>query len=164
MKQGDLFKTVCEKSNDTLDSGVNSTVITSTDATGQTRIDAVMCNVCDTVQPVANFNVLATGEIKRKCRSCKSGQQKVVRKLKKENEYPDKDYCCPICERNMDEIGKYGQPILSTWVLDHCHDTDTFRGWLCSNCNTGLGGFKDDYSKISRAYDYLIRHRMKHGL
>jgi len=29
-------------------------------------------------------------------------------------------------------------------VLDHCHDTDTFRGYICKHCNDGLGGFKDD--------------------
>ena len=133
-------------------------MITSLDETGQTRIDAVTCNVCDTMQPIANFQVLVSGEIKRKCRSCKSGQDKVVQRLRKENKPPPDDYCCPICERDMKEISKYGQPMLSKWVLDHCHDTNTFRGWLCGNCNTGLGGFKDDKDKVLRAYNYLKGH------
>tara|TARA_B110000503_G_scaffold38093_1_gene62502 strand:- start:13051 stop:13461 length:411 start_codon:yes stop_codon:yes gene_type:complete len=128
------------------------------DETGQTRIDAVTCNVCDVLQPIAKFTVLTSGEVKRKCRSCKSGQEKVVQRLRKENLYPPDDYCCPICDRDMNEIGKYGQPMLSKWVLDHCHDTNTFRGWLCGNCNTGLGGFKDDSVKVERAYKYLKGH------
>jgi len=133
-------------------------VITSLDETGQTLIEAVTCNVCDVMQPIANYRVLISGEIKRKCRSCKSGQDKVVQRLRKENPYPPEDYCCPICERDIKEVGKYGQPMLSKWVLDHCHDTDTFRGWLCGNCNTGLGGFKDDKDKVLRAYNYLKGH------
>ena len=110
------------------------------------------------MQPIANYKVLISGEIKRKCRSCKSGQEKVVQRLRKENLYPPDDYCCPICERDIKEIGKYGQPRLQRWVLDHCHDTNTFRGWLCGNCNTGLGGFKDDSVKVLRAYNYLKGH------
>jgi len=133
-------------------------VITSLDETGQTLIEAVTCNVCDVMQPIANFSVIPSGEIKRKCKSCKNGQSKVVKRLRKENKPPADDYCCPICERDMKEISKYGQPMLSRWVLDHCHDTNTFRGWLCGNCNTGLGGFKDDKDKVLRAYNYLKGH------
>ena len=129
------------------------------DETGQTLIEAVTCNVCDVMQPLTNFAVMQSGEIKRKCKSCKSGQKRVVKKLRKENPYPAEDYCCPICDRDIKEIGKYGQPMLQRWVLDHCHETDTFRGWLCGNCNTGLGGFKDDKDKVLRAYEYLKGHK-----
>ena len=50
---------------------------------------------------------------------------------------------------------------MQTWVLDHCHDTETFRGWVCSNCNTGLGAFKDDVEKITKAKNYLEDHIQK---
>ena len=158
MIQEDLFSHACIELKDTSSSDANLTVITSMDETGQTLIEAVTCNVCDVMQPVANFAVMPSGEIKRKCKSCKSGQKRVVKKLRSENPYPSDDYCCPICERDMKEISKYGQPMLSKWVLDHCHETNTFRGWLCSNCNTGLGGFKDDKDKVLRAYEYLKGH------
>ena len=46
-----------------------------------------------------------------------------------------------------------------TWVLDHCHDTNTFRGYICQNCNTGLGGFRDDLTIIERAVIYLKKHK-----
>jgi len=44
MKQGELFKDVCEMSNNTLSSDVDSTVNTSTESIGQTHTKT--CNVC----------------------------------------------------------------------------------------------------------------------
>jgi|TARA_R110000796_G_scaffold162226_1_gene278969 hypothetical protein len=119
------------------------------------------CNNCGVVQPVQNFQHMPSGEIKRKCRTCARDQSRLVKHLKKFNAYPDKDYACPICERKLKEIAKKGQERLQAWVLDHCHDTETFRGWLCFNCNTGLGAFKDDLHKVRKAVEYLEKHEEK---
>ncbi len=75
------------------------------------------------------------------------------------NVYPSEDYSCPICERKLKEVSKKGQKHLKSWVLDHCHDTETFRGWICGNCNTGLGALKDDIVRVSNALKYLKKHR-----
>jgi Recombination endonuclease VII len=40
-------------------------------------------------------------------------------------------------------------------VLDHCHKTGTFRGWICRQCNIGLGQFGDDPNTLIRASEYL---------
>ena len=39
--------------------------------------------------------------------------------------------------------------------VDHCHSTNTVRGALCNNCNTGLGMFKDDQQLLKTAIYYL---------
>lgn len=39
--------------------------------------------------------------------------------------------------------------------LDHCHATNTFRGWLCKRCNTGLGLLGDDLESVLKAVKYL---------
>ena len=76
-----------------------------------------------------------------------------------DNPYPDADYTCPICDRHLDEISEHGQRKMQTWVLDHCHDTETFRGWLCFHCNSGLGQFKDSLDRIKSAVKYLEAHQ-----
>ena len=56
--------------------------------------------------------------------------------------------CCECC----------GKP----WVdrvlhIDHCHNTGIFRGWLCVNCNMGIGQLNDSIGGLARAIEYLKR-------
>jgi Recombination endonuclease VII len=41
--------------------------------------------------------------------------------------------------------------------LDHCHDSNRFRGWLCSACNLGIGKLGDTIESVERALTYLRR-------
>jgi hypothetical protein len=43
--------------------------------------------------------------------------------------------------------------------VDHCHSTGKFRGFLCPNCNSALGLFKDKPELLIRAADYLNTFR-----
>lgn len=40
---------------------------------------------------------------------------------------------------------------------DHDHTTNRFRGWLCSSCNTSIGGLGDTQEGLLKALDYLRR-------
>lgn len=51
---------------------------------------------------------------------------------------------CGICRKPMTRP-----------VLDHCHDTMIVRGLLCSNCNIGLGQFKDSIEILTSAMNYI---------
>ena len=129
--------------------------------------DGLVCIKCDIRQPIANFQQMSytkTGdaEIKRTCKSCQKGHRKVIASLRKENVYPQEaSYGCPICKRTIDEVNKYNQKLLGTWVLDHCHDTNTFRGYICKHCNDGLGGFRDKLKTVKNAVKYLEQHMEK---
>jgi hypothetical protein len=121
--------------------------------------DGIVCKKCGIRQPPENFQHMESGEIKRKCRSCQKRQNKTVARLKREIPAPDSDYRCPICVQSLQEISSHGQKKLQQWVLDHCHETDTFRGWICFNCNSGLGSFSDDIEVTKRAVLYLEAHK-----
>ena len=54
---------------------------------------------------------------------------------------------CAICGKPP--TGKHA------FHVDHCHDTGDIRGLLCSTCNTGIGGLKDDPNLLRAAIAYL---------
>lgn len=43
-------------------------------------------------------------------------------------------------------------------AVDHCHTTGVVRGLLCTNCNVGLGCFKDSPELMMKAIEYLDRN------
>ena len=98
-----------------------------------------------------------TGEVKRTCKSCDKHNKRTLQGLKRIVEYPSDDYSCPICERTMQDFKRFNQKKLKTWVLDHCHHTGKFRGWICHHCNTGIGALKDDPVRVKKALEYLNR-------
>jgi len=56
---------------------------------------------------------------------------------------------CTICEIKIDLNG--GKHI----HIDHCHETNRFRGILCIGCNTSLGKFGESPERLERAAAYL---------
>lgn len=95
------------------------------------------------------------------CPSCLSSYKKVLFALKKDRPAPT-DHACECCGKVEDELAvhysKLGNP-MSVWRLDHCHATGQFRGWLCSNCNIGLGRFYDDPDLLMKAISYIQKDR-----
>lgn len=56
---------------------------------------------------------------------------------------------CAICK----------DPLLINDVnMDHCHESNRWRGSLCRNCNLGLGYFKDNVESMQNAIDYVNTH------
>ena len=43
--------------------------------------------------------------------------------------------------------------------FDHCHNEQTFRGWICDGCNLALGHAKDSPERLRKLADYLERSR-----
>lgn len=51
---------------------------------------------------------------------------------------------CQICNTKCKKL-----------AIDHCHKTNKIRGMLCTNCNNGLGRFKDNIKLLENAIIYL---------
>jgi hypothetical protein len=58
---------------------------------------------------------------------------------------------CGICG-TREWQGRHGRP-----HVDHDHATGAVRGILCSECNIGLGKFRDDPATLERAIVYLLK-------
>lgn len=59
---------------------------------------------------------------------------------------------CAICEVENCLTGR-------ALAVDHCHDTGKIRGLLCSNCNIGLGNFKDSLELLKKSVQYLSKFK-----
>ena len=61
---------------------------------------------------------------------------------------------CSICgcpETALHPVSKLPQAL----AIDHDHKTGKVRGLLCTNCNKGLGCFKDNVVRLKNAIIYL---------
>jgi hypothetical protein len=72
----------------------------------------------------------------------------------------DPDVIEPLFNAHNNICDSCGLPSEKTLVTDHCHTTGKFRGFLCSNCNTGLGMFKDDPIRLQKAIDYITNYTL----
>jgi len=62
------------------------------------------------------------------------------------SEIRPKPDCCEVCGILHPKI-----------VLDHCHSTGAFRGWLCDPCNVVLGMVKDNPERLEKLAEHLRR-------
>jgi hypothetical protein len=108
-----------------------------------------VCTVCEQEKPVTAFS-----KDKQKpdgyyphCKVCNNLNTKNRRRLREQNPLPE-DSRCECCRK------------VKKLVLDHCHKTQSFRGWLCNDCNTALGKLGDNTTGVLKALDYLERKNM----
>ena len=84
-----------------------------------------------------------------RCRSCIVDSEAILRRLKRENPMPPSGTPCVCCAR-IDRL-----------YCDHDHATKEFRGWVCKNCNAGMGLLGDNEFGLRRALTYLEQARPK---
>lgn len=58
---------------------------------------------------------------------------------------------CAICQCELEPHGTLTH-------TDHCHTTGKVRGILCTNCNRGLGHFKDSVEFLRAAIEYITHN------
>jgi hypothetical protein len=106
-----------------------------------------VCKKCNILKPISSFRLYrrATGDRNSrdsKCKDCSRHANEVIKKLRAISPTPEGH--CECCHIKTDKL-----------VLDHCHDTEVFRGWLCPTCNLGIGVLGDTLKGIKNALNYL---------
>ena len=93
------------------------------------------------------------------CKNCskeiakgKTESKKNAKNLGISYEAPDGTKCA-LCG----ELSKKGDRL----VFDHCHKTNTFRGYLHNSCNRSLGVLGDDINGMLRAINFLNKFEKK---
>lgn len=110
-------------------------------------VETKVCKKCEQEKPVTEYRLYrrATGDKDSrdsKCKQCSKAQQEVADTLRKTA--PAYNGVCACCGKEEDSP-----------VLDHCHDTEIFRGWLCPPCNLGIGTLGDRLEDVENALSYL---------
>lgn len=115
------------------------------------------CSKCSLDLPLNAFSSCHGGTYLRpECKKCMRDIAKSREDMRIIHGMPDEDtYICPICLGNSEEVGDLQNR--TAWVLDHCHITNKFRGWLCHKCNRALGNFNDNVDILKRAIKYLTK-------
>lgn len=119
------------------------------------------CNICLRKLPINKF-------IKRKgknktchstaCSKCHNLKEFKISSIDFEYLLKKQNGLCGICglpEIANDKHKDYKREM----AVDHDHLTGKIRGLLCTNCNLGIGHFKDDDSKLWKAILYLKKHK-----
>ena len=129
---------------------------------GEEEVETRICIHCNEEKPLHEMELErpATQSYRNECLKCRRTIARERNNLKKEyiTLMPSMKDECIICQRKGEDIQNrtsYKKKKQSVWVLDHCHDTNQFRGWICNSCNNGLGGFNDDVKRLERAVEYL---------
>lgn len=108
------------------------------------------CNKCKEFKPFTEFHKHKTckGGYMTYCRPCFNYQTLEGKHRKRYGLTPEQ----------MAEIKKTGCELCGSHLqlhIDHNHITNEIRGVLCTNCNRGLGHFKDSPELLKKAAEYL---------
>jgi len=116
-----------------------------------------VCSKCNELLPLSSFSPHSGSSVllRSECKKCNKHLSQTREELRRKYGMPDQDYQCPICNGKEEDVAGKGGSHLPAWVIDHCHTTDKFRGWLCHPCNRALGGFKDNIKALQNAIHYL---------
>jgi len=118
--------------------------------------EGAVCSKCGTLKPLSSFSKASGGNyLRTECKKCANTLSSTRAKLKAKVGSPPEGHSCPICGGDEESVKGSGNKSNGSWVLDHCHDTDEFRGWLCHKCNRGLGAFEDNTDRLQKAIGYL---------
>lgn len=128
------------------------------------------CVSCNTVKPISDFEWQKNRpNPRKKCKRCRHQERDYEKEYSYRNEkrrqkyWEDPDKARREWEKHKYGVCKEDFKYEECWIcgskdrlcIDHCHNSGTPRGLLCTKCNTAIGMFEDDTSRMEKAMDYL---------
>jgi len=115
--------------------------------------DMQECKECHEIFPLIAFTThIQRGDgayiLRKICRECDTIDKREQREVKKNA--PPKPECCDCCHKKTKKLQR-----------DHIHGTFIFRGWVCPDCNTGMGKLGDNLEGLLQAAIYLENDKNK---
>lgn len=115
------------------------------------------CNKCNIDKPLNEFHKHRGRKlgVTESCKDCRNTTIVEERYNLKQGELQkmrnSQNNLCAICGT---------KPLLKNrnLAVDHCHKTGKVRGLLCTNCNNGLGRFKDSKILLNKSIKYLEKY------
>lgn len=90
------------------------------------------------------------------CKKCSNAYNKGLKQAHRNApKKPISPIPCACCNKTLEPKDLH---------LDHDHATLKFRGWLCRNCNVGIGQLGDNIEGLEKALVYLKRHYIKEDI
>ena len=122
---------------------------------GPEEMKSKECSVCGESRALSEYSKMIQNKdgLDTRCKVC----EKLRYLMKKEllRTAPPKPEICDCCGKNPQDQ-QYPKPI----CLDHNHKTGSFRGWLCDDCNLGIGKLGDDLEGVMRAVRFLEKQEL----
>jgi len=93
-----------------------------------------------------------------KCEDNASRQRNVARR--NAPNMPDKCDCCGKSDTNS-TVAENNRCSKTKLLVDHDHVSGEFRGWICRNCNQGIGKLGDNVDGLVKAINYLMKYHKR---
>jgi hypothetical protein len=111
------------------------------------EINMQECKECHEIFPIMAFTTHALRSdgaryLRKICRQCHTVNEKETRDARKNA--PHKPERCECCHKKIKKL-----------QVDHIHGSTTFRGWLCTDCNSGMGKLGDNLEGVLQGAIYL---------
>lgn len=109
------------------------------------------CGRCDRWLPVERFwnTSFSSSRKKSSCRSCLVGASYGISGIEFDHLLESQGSACAMCGA-MEGRGE------RSLHVDHDHITGQVRGFLCDDCNRGIGMLRDSTVILSKAIEYLV--------
>ena len=118
------------------------------DGNSLVRSSRKTCVYCKVEKSIAEFpkHIGHKDNLDTRCRQCIKEHSKLRRDLKKTCKVPEPEFC-ECCGSSPKKTKKLH--------FDHDHQDKTFRGWLCNDCNVGIGLLGDNIEGVIKAVEFL---------